>query len=187
MVKKEKWFLYFNLFLASFLALYFELIVIRYLSSEIRVFAYLKNLPLIASFFGLGVGMMIGKPSRFIRLAFPFVAGLLFFLIAQAYSFNLTHIPLPGDDYMIFGVTSAFSFVSVAYYVFIVLGITSLVVLFFIMFGGLIGEYIALAPPLIGYSINLTGSLLGVLVFTAISLLNYANFKFGGKWYNFIV
>ena len=39
------------LFLASFLALYFELVVIRYLSTEIRVFAYLKNLTLIASFF----------------------------------------------------------------------------------------------------------------------------------------
>ena len=30
------------LFLASFLALYFELVVIRYLSTEIRVFAYAK-------------------------------------------------------------------------------------------------------------------------------------------------
>ena len=52
------------LFLASFLALYFELIVIRYLSTEIRVFAYLKNLALIASFFGIGLGMVIGKPPR---------------------------------------------------------------------------------------------------------------------------
>ena len=45
------------LFLASFLALYFELVVIRYLSTEIRVFAYFKNLPLISSFLGLGLGM----------------------------------------------------------------------------------------------------------------------------------
>ena len=35
------------LFLASSLALYFELVIIRYLSTEIRVFAYLKNLALI--------------------------------------------------------------------------------------------------------------------------------------------
>ncbi len=37
------------LFLASFLAPYFELVVIRYLSTEIRVFAYLKNLALVAA------------------------------------------------------------------------------------------------------------------------------------------
>ena len=45
-----------QLFIISFLALYFELIVIRWLSSEVRIFAYLKNLPLIASFLGLGLG-----------------------------------------------------------------------------------------------------------------------------------
>jgi hypothetical protein len=51
-----------KLFLASFVALYCELVIIRYLSTEIRVFAYLKNLPLIASFFGIGLGMIVGVP-----------------------------------------------------------------------------------------------------------------------------
>ena len=51
----------FKLFGISFLALYFELVIIRYLGTEIRVFAYFKNLPLIASFFGLGLGMAIGS------------------------------------------------------------------------------------------------------------------------------
>ena len=45
-----------ELFLISFLSLYSELIVIRWLTSEIRVFAYFKNLPLMASFLGLGLG-----------------------------------------------------------------------------------------------------------------------------------
>src|ERR1700719_3465853 len=49
------------LFLASFVTLYFELVVIRYLSTEIRIFAYLKNLTLIASFFGIGLGMILGQ------------------------------------------------------------------------------------------------------------------------------
>ena len=58
------------LFLASFLALYFELVVIRYLSTEIRVFAYLKNLALIASFFGIGLGMVSGASSQGPQAAF---------------------------------------------------------------------------------------------------------------------
>ena len=52
------------LFLGSFLALYFELVIIRYLSTEIRVFAYLKNLALIASFFGIGFGWSWGIRPR---------------------------------------------------------------------------------------------------------------------------
>lgn len=48
--------LFFELFLISFLALYAELVVIRWLASEVRVFAYFKNLPLMASFLGLGLG-----------------------------------------------------------------------------------------------------------------------------------
>ena len=36
-----------NLLLVSFLALYLELVLIRWLASEIRVFAYFKNFPSI--------------------------------------------------------------------------------------------------------------------------------------------
>src|SRR3712207_24272 len=45
-----------DLGLISFVALYFEMIAIRWLASDVRVFAYLKNLPLLAAFLGLGLG-----------------------------------------------------------------------------------------------------------------------------------
>src|SRR3989442_15957592 len=82
-----------RLFSASFLALYFELVIIRYLSTEVRVFAYLMNLPLIASFVGLGLGMILGAPPRRLSRVFPFLAGLLFLLIAFAVPLHLTHLP----------------------------------------------------------------------------------------------
>jgi hypothetical protein len=50
------------LFIASAAALYSELVIIRYLARELRVCAYLKNMPLIASFLGIGLGMMLGRP-----------------------------------------------------------------------------------------------------------------------------
>jgi len=62
-----------RLLLASFLALFFELLVIRYVSTEIRVFAYIQNLLLIASFFGLGTGMVFVKPPKRLSRAFPFL------------------------------------------------------------------------------------------------------------------
>jgi hypothetical protein len=43
------------LFIASVSALYFELIVIRYVTTEISLFGTLKNLVLVACFAGLGI------------------------------------------------------------------------------------------------------------------------------------
>ena len=92
-----------KLFLASFLALYFELVIIRYLSTEVRAFAYLKNLPLIASFFGIGLGMILGAPRKSLRSAFPPVGLVLFVVTAFAGVFHLQHIPLPRADYYVWG------------------------------------------------------------------------------------
>ena len=68
-----------SLLFASMVTLYFELLIIRYLSSEIRVFTNLKNLPLVASFFGIGLGMLLGSPKRRLRTVFPAAAALLLF------------------------------------------------------------------------------------------------------------
>src|SRR5450631_2515107 len=87
---------YAMLFVASFLALYFELVLIRYLSSEIRIFAYLKNLPLIASFFGIGLGMIIGRPPVLLKRLFPLIAAAVFLLIAFASPLKLIHVTFPA-------------------------------------------------------------------------------------------
>lgn len=87
------------LFLASFVALYFELVIIRYLSSEIRIFAYLKNLSLIASFFGIGYGL-IGKSSVSLRRWFPLISAALFLLIAFATPLKFTHIAFSSGEYV---------------------------------------------------------------------------------------
>src|SRR5215813_1388508 len=78
-----------NLALASFVTLYFELLVIRYLPTEVRAFTNLKNLPLVASFFGIGLGMLLGKPGRKILRLFPIIALLLFLSIRYS---SLLHL-----------------------------------------------------------------------------------------------
>ena len=52
--RKSAW----DLFLISAIALFLELAVIRWLSTEIRIFAYFKNLPLMAAFLGFGIGFL---------------------------------------------------------------------------------------------------------------------------------
>src|SRR5512147_746641 len=48
-------------FLASLLGLFLELALIRWVSSEVRVFAYAKNLALVASFLGFGAGCLLSR------------------------------------------------------------------------------------------------------------------------------
>ena len=134
---------YLLLFLASFVALYFELIIIRYLSTEIRVFAYLQNLPLIASFLGIGLGMVLARPPKVLRRLFPFIAAILFLLCAYASPLNLTHLPFPSADYSVWGGLKDIDLAPLAFvlrYFGIVLGIIALVVAFFVVLGGIVGE-----------------------------------------------
>jgi len=165
------------LFLASFLALYFELVIIRYLSSEIRVFAYLKNLSLIASFFGIGYGM-IGKTSVSLRRWFPLISAALFLLIAFAAPLKLTHIAFSGGGYVTPGdlnplgqgrASVLWLALSTLEYLIVVPGILYLLVGFFSVLGGFIGQYFGQARPLQDYGVNLTGSFAGILLFSALS------------------
>jgi SAM-dependent methyltransferase len=161
-----------KLFLASFVALFFELVIIRYLSTEIRAFAYLKNLPLIASFFGIGLGMIMGAPRKSLKAMFPIVGLVLFALIAFASPLNLTHIPLPRADYYVWGAFPDVSKVIVPLrFLGEILGILALVVAFFTLLGGIVGEYLAQFKPLPGYGINLLGSFAGVMIFTLLAFL----------------
>ncbi len=159
------------LFAASTAALYFELVVIRYIASEIRVFAYLKNMPLIASFFGIGLGMILGRPSPKLRRALTILTAIMFLLVANARSLYLTHVPMPTFDYWQFTFkTLPVSFVTPVY-VFVVLYFLSLIIGFFTVFGGFVGEHLVVLPQLKAYGINLLGSLAGVVLFTLLSFL----------------
>jgi len=160
-----------KLFLASFAALYCELVIIRYLSTEIRIFAYLKNLPLIASFFGIGLGMIMGAPRKSLKLAFPIVAFILFALMVFARALHITHIPLPGAEYYVWGLPGISGALLWLRFLATVLIVLALVVAFFATVGGIFSESLARFSPLAGYGINLAGSLAGVIVFTLLAFL----------------
>lgn len=156
------------LFLASFIALYFELLIIRYLGTEIQVFASLKNLPLIASYFGIGIGILRWNEVKWARSAFVFVAAALFILARFG-----AHLPLPNLswEYSIGYVDYSFPLRLLAYLV-EVLGVLWLTVVFFVVLGSLIGKHFQREKPLTAYGVNLAGSLAGMLVFTLLSFLS---------------
>jgi SAM-dependent methyltransferase len=161
-----------HLFLASLVTLYFELLIIRYLSTEIRIFANLKNLPLIASFFGIGLGMLLGKPNRRMRLVLPAVTALLFLAtrFAQRLHFSFGDVSWEYSLGPPAGLGSRL--LSVARFLIVALGYSGLIIAFFTVIGGFVGQYLKQVSPLRGYGINLAGSLAGLIGFSCLAFLH---------------
>lgn len=169
------------LLLASFAALFFELTIIRFLSTEIRVFAYLKNVVLIASFFGSGLGMVSPALSLRLRRHFHWITAGLLMLITFAPVLGLTFLPVPTGDYRMFMSHIAaphaswleilgWEFGMLLVYLIGSGAVMGLVVAFFVVLGGFVGERLVGKPPLTGYGLNLAGSLAGILAFTVLCL-----------------
>jgi len=74
-----------ELFCLSFLALFLELMVIRWAPAVVRMIAYYANLILISSFLGLGVGAILGKTRKSLFGRFPalLLANVVWLLIAH--------------------------------------------------------------------------------------------------------
>ena len=156
-----------QLFLISFLALYFELIVIRWLSSEVRVFAYLKNVPLIASFLGLGLGCACARVKKDYFRYFPYCMGILCLLVAFSGQLGITFLPFPIADYLIVGdVTGGFDYATLSSkvlalgkFLLVVVAIFALNVGVFLALGQKMGQLLEKLEPLPAYTINIAGSL----------------------------
>src|SRR5271165_3787707 len=64
-----------TLFLISVLGLFLELLLIRWIGTEVRVFAYLQNTILVVCFLGLGLGCLSCRQPFVLRdILLPLVA-----------------------------------------------------------------------------------------------------------------
>jgi hypothetical protein len=164
----------YQLFVASFVALYFELLIIRYLGTEIRVFAYLKNFPLIACFLGIGLGMIYGACPKRLERAFLIVLPALLACISFAGTLHLTEIGFPQFDYKLFGSTGyrgISGWTQLGIFLTVSMAVLSALVCVFTVLGCHIGKWFSRVAPLVAYSINLGGSLAGLVTFTVLSFL----------------
>ena len=175
-------FSYRQLALVSVAALFLELLMIRWISSEIPVFAYFKNFILIACFLGFGLGCCIC--GRRLRALAWFVPLLVMTLIVSApwpaLRELLTSMPsLIGglSEVDVWGIPSlpdhGKELLDLAKSVLIVVPLFGLVAFFFVPLGQLVGWYLENAPRGIkGYTLNILGSLGGILAYTGLSFLN---------------
>ncbi len=168
-----------RLILASALGLFLELLMIRWISSEIRVFAYLKNYVLVSCFLGFGLGCYLcRKKINLIAFLAP-VFTLVFLLkfpweplrnlmsalpsyLGTASEVNYFGIPtIPLSWLSLLGLFAAIA---------VTIPLFILNAMVFVPIGQMVGGYLEAAPRgIAAYSQNILGSLAGILLFTLLS------------------
>ena len=147
------------LFGASFLALFAELLLIRWLPLQIRLLAYYSNFILLSSLLGFGVGLILASRLRYRILQWaPFFLAVLVGFVVFIVDTSLV-LPLASEDNFIWNGLSraenSFGPLSYAVLVAIFLLNTS----FFVLLAHELGYWFAKLPPLQAYSFDLLGSI----------------------------
>ena len=159
--------------LTTFGILALELGIIRWTSSQVRMFAYFNNVVLIGAFLGMGLGVALGrKYPGLVHLALPalFVLALP---LAFAEPLGLVHLSFPDNSVVLWGATDMqFIPARFARNIAIFLALYCNIVGVFVCCGAPLGHLFSRLPVLRAYSADLTGSLLGVLIFTITAWMN---------------
>ena len=172
-------FSYRQLILVSLLSLFLEMLTIRWVSSEIRIFAYFKNFVLVACFLGFGLGCYLCR--RTIRLAAMISPLLLLTLILKTPISPLrrTMAALPmllggGVEVHVWGVPSMpASWTDMLLAMVVVVPLFAVIATAFIPLGQLVGWYLERSPRgVTAYSVNVLASLAGIAAFTLLSFLH---------------
>ena len=168
--------------LASFASLFLELLLIRWISSELRIFAYLKNFVLIACFLGFGFGAYLSR--RRVQMLTPIwgclaLAGVTWLARRQPVSlFNwISEVMGEFEDVTMMGKTvwlgGADHVIALALSCVAVACTFLLITLAFVPFGQIIGRYLDAASNTVrAYSLNVAASLLGIWAFTVLALFS---------------
>src|SRR4026207_141142 len=153
-------------FLASFLVLFLEIALIRWMPAYIRLLSYFSNFILLASFLGIGLGCLLAPARSRLFTWFPLVQAVV---IAAVYFFRLeVAVPTSGSIYFSSGTAAKV----------VVVESTMLLPLLFVIVAALfttlaqrMAREMAQLPPLRAYTINLAESLPGVVALGVISWL----------------
>jgi SAM-dependent methyltransferase len=173
---KNNW----KLLLISLVGLYLEMCFIRWISAEIRVFAYAKNLVLLACYLGFGLGNFLAHKRSIMMWSLAIMAGLVV-LIEAPYDLlsahSITYAFSQFSDLQIMGGTTRALTLNETL-LFGVFGLTWVLAVFlalvvmFIPYGQLLGRYLnAHGNNLRAYSINILGSIVGIWMYTTLSFL----------------
>src|SRR5213593_1735984 len=154
------------LFLSSFLVLFLEVALIRWMPAYVRLLAYFSNFILLASFLGIGVGCLVAGRRRNLLVWFPLVQ----LAVILAVDLLRLEVAVPSTSTIYFSSGTAEAVVPVESTLLLPLLFTSVAALF-VTVAQRMGRELSGQPPLRAYVINLLGSLTGVAAFALVSWL----------------
>lgn len=142
------------------------------MSQQVRLIAYLNNIILISAFLGLGLGLGLARRfPRLINAALPLLA-VLAAALAFSKGLGLMFMSFPDRAIALWGADGLRADERFAETLFLIVALLFVVAAIFAAIGTRIGMLFETLPPLRAYSVDLLGSLLGVLAVTALAALN---------------
>ena len=172
-----------SLALISLTSLFLELLLIRWVASEIRIFAYFKSLVLVACFLGFGLGCYL--TGKKVKLAYTLLPLILLVLLIELPIDAVRHLIANLSNFI--GWFSDVHIWSQAYFegnflwgvissgiaLSIVIPIFGLIALTMVPFGQLVGWSLENSTKGVhAYSVNVITSIAGIWLFTLLSFMS---------------
>ena len=152
-----------RLFLTSATILFVELMLIRWVPANVTYVGFFSNFLLMASFLGIGLGIILGRGGR--RLPILPFAVLLLAVVWLVYNFQL-NVKAGSSNELFFGLAESHSadinFLALPLVVVLVTGLLATLAL-------PLGPLLRSMPPLKAYAIDIIGSMVGIAAFTLLS------------------
>jgi hypothetical protein len=152
-----------RIFLVSFTMLFFELLCIRWIPSYVRYLSYFNNFILMASFLGIGLGMLSARRKNFWFLPFP----LLLLIMVIVVALNKFTLLVNSTQVLYYGAGESQSAKAENFLVLPL--IFGMVTLCFIPLSRMFGQLFTRVKPLTAYTFDIIGSLAGIACFYTIS------------------
>jgi hypothetical protein len=152
-----------RLFLTATSLLFVELLLIRWIPANVIYVGYFRNFLLMASFLGIGLGILWGRDPKRVQLS-PF-GPLLLGLVLLVTQFRVS-IELTSPDEIFFGLSESKG-ADINFFV-----LPGLVLITTMIMAGLavpLGGLLRSMPPLRAYSLDILGSMTGIALFTLLS------------------
>jgi hypothetical protein len=158
-----------RLWLTSLTLLFVELMLIRWVPAEIRYIGFFSNFLLMASFLGIGLGILLGRRgARWSLIAFPLL------LLAVVVIVTVNHLDLEvqgGTSEIWFGLTDAAKDAADTDYTILILAV-AMVTAVMAALAMPLGPLLRSMPPLKAYAVDIVGSLSGIALFGLMSWLS---------------
>ncbi|HPB67962.1 MAG: hypothetical protein KBB26_00225 [Candidatus Omnitrophica bacterium] len=151
-----------ELFLISFISLFFEILLIRWIPSSIQIIAYFTNIVLISAFLGMGIGCMLSEHKYDLMNFFP-LSMLAYVGLAFLFHNVEVNAAFLQTEHLLGFYEGKVNFLLVVLIVFV------FNTLLFVPPGQKLGRCLKDFKPLVAYTINILGSILGTAAFSFLS------------------